>query len=506
MSSDKLDYSVDHNSVEEDLKSSLNNASKYGKILNLIRSPWGQVWIISIVCFCLPGMYNALSGMGGSGQVDPTVAANATVALLSVGAATGVFFAGPIVGWIGPTLSLFIGAWTYPLYSGALLNFNHHQNAAFVIASGAILGLGANFIWIPEGMIMTTYVEDESRGKAIALFWIIFNLGGGIGSLASFGINFHEKGGTVTDSTYIAYIVIMVFGWLLGSLLICPPSKLNSKYKGERVAKINQEHKEPFSFSKVVSVMKFTFKVATNWRVLSFVPMFFNANVFYSYQQNSVNGMTFDIRSRALNSSFYWFAQMFGGFIIGFVLDLKYFKRGTKVLIGWAILMVTGMVIWGGGLSFQLWNDKRTALGLIQDIDYTEKQAVGPIFLYIFYGMYDALWQGFCYWMIGTIAKSPVEGGIIVGTYKTCQCVGGAMAWRVNALGVAPKSQLAMNWGLTCGTLIIALPCVISFWRGSNDEKSQSEVGSIAAAQETTEDAVESKPAGEAKADENTKV
>lgn len=28
-------------------------------------------------------MYNALGGLGGSGQVDPTVAANATVALLS---------------------------------------------------------------------------------------------------------------------------------------------------------------------------------------------------------------------------------------------------------------------------------------------------------------------------------------------------------------------------------------------------------------------------------------
>lgn len=479
MSSDKLDYLVDHNSVEEELKSSLGNSSNYGKFLNVIRSPWGQVWIISIVCFCLPGMYNALSGMGGSGQVDPTVASNATVALLSVGAATGVFFAGPIVGWIGPTLSLFIGGWAYPLYSGALLNFNHHQNAAFVITAGALLGLGANFVWIPEGMIMTTYVKDEARGRAIALFWIVFNLGGGVGSLASLGINYHQAGGTVTDSTYIAYIVIMVFGWLLGSLLVCSPSKLNAKYKGERVAKVNKEQNKPFSLSKIVSVMKFTLKVATNWKVLCLIPMFFNANVFYSYQQNSVNGMTFDIRSRALNSALYWFAQMFGGFFIGFILDLKYFKRGTKVLIGWILLMVTGMVIWGGGLSFQIWNDKRLALGLKQDVDFTEKQAVGPIFLYIFYGMYDALWQGYCYWMIGTIANSPIEGGIIVGTYKTMQCVGGAMAWRVNALKVAPKNQLAMNWGLTCGTLIIALPCVINFLKNdavSEPEKTESDI------------------------------
>lgn len=45
---------------------------------------WTQIVLVSLVCFCLPGMYNAISGMGGSGQLDPTVAANASVALLSV--------------------------------------------------------------------------------------------------------------------------------------------------------------------------------------------------------------------------------------------------------------------------------------------------------------------------------------------------------------------------------------------------------------------------------------
>lgn len=45
--------------------------------------PWTQIILISFICFCCPGMYNALGGLGGSGQVDPTVAANATVALLS---------------------------------------------------------------------------------------------------------------------------------------------------------------------------------------------------------------------------------------------------------------------------------------------------------------------------------------------------------------------------------------------------------------------------------------
>lgn len=478
----KSDVNVSNQS-DEDLSSSASKSqvpaldtgsnSIFSKVVGSIRSPWGQVWIISFVCFCLPGIYNALSGLGGSGQVDSSVAANGLVALLSVGAATGVFFAGPLISWIGPRLSLALGGWTYALYSGSLLNYNHKQNAAFIYGSAAILGLGANMIWIPEGTIMTSYVKDEDRGKAIAVFWMIFNLGGGIGALASLGLNFDNASSTVTDSTYVAFIVIMLFGWVLGAVCICNPAQLNAKYTGERISKVNRDHKEIFSFSKILDTAKFTFKTLSNWKFLSFVPMFFYANVFYSYQQNSVNGMTFNIRTRSLNSALYWIAQMVGGFLIGFVLDLKYFKRGQRVVVGWIILFVTGMVIWGGGLRFQLWNDERIAKGFFQDLDFSDREAVGPMFLYIFYGMYDALWQGYCYWLMGYISNSPAESGILVGTYKTFQCTGGAMSYRINALDVKLMSQLALNWGLTGGTLLIALPSALCLFR--EDKKGLSE-------------------------------
>jgi hypothetical protein len=35
-------------------------------------SPFAQLIIVSFVCFLCPGMFNALSGMGGGGQVDAT--------------------------------------------------------------------------------------------------------------------------------------------------------------------------------------------------------------------------------------------------------------------------------------------------------------------------------------------------------------------------------------------------------------------------------------------------
>lgn len=69
-------------------------------------------------------MYNALTGLGGSGQVDPTVAANANVALLAATAGTALFVVGPIFSIIGPRACWLIGGWTYAMYAGSLWNFN----------------------------------------------------------------------------------------------------------------------------------------------------------------------------------------------------------------------------------------------------------------------------------------------------------------------------------------------------------------------------------------------
>jgi len=205
------------------------------------------------------------------------------------------------------------------------------------------------------------------------------------------------------------------------------------------------------------------------------LPLFFSANVFYSYQQNEVNGKTFNIRTRSLNGALYWIAQMIGGLVIGLILDMPWFNRNMRARIGWAVLIVTGMAIWGGGYAFQLWENKRIAQGLIQDIDYTQGNiSTGPIILYIFYGGYDALWQGFAYWLIGTESNSTARAAVLVGAYKTFQATGGAMAWRINALHKSPLTQLGMNWGLCIGSLIVVLPTV---WTVSNHTTVEAEAG-----------------------------
>ncbi|ESK91166.1 mfs [Moniliophthora roreri MCA 2997] len=431
-------------------------ASRSG-LYNYWRSPTIQILLISFICFCCPGMYNAISGLGGSGQLDSTVAANANVALLASTAASALFLVPPIFDTFGPRTCLLIGGWTYPLYSGSLLCYNHTHNASFVIASGAILGLGASFLWVAQGAIMVSYPLADWKGRAIALFWIIFNLGGGIGSFISFGLNFHSRSGTVSDGTYGAFMAIMFLGWLL-SLLILPPHKVlrsDGTFAGSPA---------PEGSFKALDSLKHelsNFRHALgNWRILLLIPMFFCANFFYSYQQNSVNGDTFTLRTRSLNGSMYWIAQMFGGLVIGLLLDIKFLSRPGRAKLGWIFVFITGMVIWGGGLAFQRWNSRQ---GRKQWLDFSETRTfIGPFWLYFFYGAFDAFWQSYCYWMMASLADSPQAAAKFVGLYKTFQASGGAVAWRINALHYPAMTQFTINWSLVGSAMVIAIPSVLA--------------------------------------------
>ncbi|XWW96343.1 hypothetical protein V2A60_004316 [Cordyceps javanica] len=458
------------------LNSQSDNATpKRRGLPSLFSDPWTQILIISFISFCNPGMYNALTGMGGSGQVNGTVAANSNVATHACTAVAALPLVGTFYRYLGPRVSLLLGGWTYALYAGSLLNFNRTKNGPFVIASGALLGLGAAFFWVAQGTIMVTYTTDSTRGRAIGLFWVIFNLGAAIGSLASFGLNFHSKSGTVTDSTYVAYIVVMLFGWTL-SALVLSSGDLSTKYTGTRIRHETQR----MSWKSIRSTLVETAKVILSWRNLCLYPMFFTANVFYSYQQNNVNGTTFTLRTRSLNGALYWMAQMFGGLLMGFVLDSSFSRKATRARTGWLVLLVSGMAIWGGGYKFQLWNDARMSRGHKQDIDYTHGTIfLGPMFLYIFYGAYDSFWQTFCYWTIGAQSHSPVVNAVVVGAYSALKPAGGAMAWRVNAEGYSAMTQFAMNWGMAIGSLLIAIPTVLVTGKVSDLEADASEVEEV---------------------------
>jgi len=432
-------------------------------------SSWAQIILTSLVAFCLPGMYNALSGMGGGGNVNPHVSAQSTVALTATSAASYFFVCVPVFEIIG-VRAMGLGGWTYALYSGALLNFSIRGNGAFVVASGALLGMGSAFFWLVQGAVMIAYPLPHEKGRAIAAFWIIFNLGGMIGAFIAFGQNFDKPNqGTISNSTYWAFIAIMLFGAVLSWFLVVPWKVYRSDGSVAGANPALHQHSETFG-QKVVRIIKreivSLLAIRHEKRVFFLIPMFFAANWFYSYQQNIVNGLSFDLNGRTLNSALYWGAQMFGGFAIGWVLDMPWFNRPRRALVGWAFVFIFGNAVMGGGLAFENLRERNP-----QDfINFHSGQYAGPAILYFCYGMLDALWQGLSYWLLGAMCSTPQQAGKLVAIYKVSQSVGAAIAYQLTVDNLNGRKQYISNWCIIAATLLVALPAVLRISEPTDEE------------------------------------
>jgi len=153
-------------------------------------SPPFQLTLVAFVCFLCPGMFNAVNGLGAGGQFDASTADNANVAVYATFSVVG-FFAGTICNRLGIRWTLSLGGLGYFLYISSYLSYNHNANAGFVIFAGALLGVCAGMLWAAQGAIMMSYPPEESKGRYISWFWMIFNLGAVIGGLYVFSVSPH---------------------------------------------------------------------------------------------------------------------------------------------------------------------------------------------------------------------------------------------------------------------------------------------------------------------------
>ena len=201
----------------------------------------------------------------------------------------------------------------------------------------------------------------------------------------------HSTKGTVDNGTYIAFLVLMAVGFVLCWGLA--DSKYIMRKDGSRVIVI----KNPTWKSELLGLWE---TLRSDSYIILLFPMFLASNWFYGYHFNSVNGAYFTIRTRALNSLLYWLMQMVGAFIFGQLLDLKSFSRPMRARINFGLIFLITLGIWGGGYAFQrqytremVKHDKNFV-----KTDFMDGGYIGPMFLYMFYGFYDAAFQTCAYW------------------------------------------------------------------------------------------------------------
>lgn len=415
-----------------------------------------QTVMLAFCVFMLPGMFNALTGIGAAID-DVTTADHANVALYCTFCAVG-FFAGSIVNVVGPKLCLAFGGVGYMIYSGSLLSFLHNRNKGFVIFAGAFLGVCAGCLWAAQTTLMMSYPSESRKGTGIMVFWVIFNLGGVIGSIVPLANNIGNEGSSVNDGTFIAFIILMFCGVCI-ALTLLPMDKV---YRDDGTKVMNQRNmhwkEEIFGVFEVIKKQPI---------ILLLFPMFFASNWFYTYHFNGVNLARFNVRTRSLNSLLYWLSQMVGAGFVGLVLDMKKFKRSTRARIGYAFVVFISFVIWGGGYRFQAeyTRDDMTS-GRIALLDFTDSGYGGPVVLYIFYGIFDAIFQTYIFWILGALSNNPKTMALYGGMYKGVQSAGAVIMWSLDSHKVSYMAMFGSSWGLILGSLAVGFPLI--FYRISD--------------------------------------
>lgn len=448
-SDDQFDhYELKQHTPEEIASSGKWYDQRYIKGLPQFSNAMVQIVLLSFIIFLTPGCFNAITGIGGSGIEDHSVADNASVALYSTFATVGMI-GGVICNIIGPRYCLLFGGTGYFVYTASLLCYHYTKNAGFCIFAGAYLGVCASLTWAAQGTIIMSYTTEDRKATAIMVFWVIFNLGAVIGSVIPLAQNINSGESYVNVGTWVAFLVLIALGVFL-SVFLLPIDKVYKSNGTKVIAK---------QYPKISEEIKGMFRVLIKEPKIYFMfPMFAASNWFYTYQFNAVNAARFNIRTRSLNSLLYWFAQMVGAIIIGLLLDSKY-KRSTRARLGWAVVFLLGIGIWAGGLKFQLGYTRESAPSL-ELLDFKDGAYIGPMFLYIFYGIYDAIFQSFILWVLGTLSNNPKKTALYASFYKALQSAFAAIVWRLDALGTSYMGLFGSSWGLVIGSLLIAAPLV----------------------------------------------
>ncbi|KAA1469677.1 MFS general substrate transporter [Dentipellis sp. KUC8613] len=439
--------------------------------------PITQVVLLGFACFMGPGMFNALNGLGAGGQLDATTSANANVAVYSTFAGIG-FFAGTINNYLGSRITLFLGSMGYALYVGSYLATNIHPGAgAFVIVAGAILGLCAGLLWTAQGSLMMAYPTEGQKGMFIGIFWSIFNLGGVVGASVAFGQNFHSKANAVGNGTYIGFLVLTIIGVTI-PLFMADPNKM-IRTDGTKVTTPRQPHWKTEFYGLFIALK-------TDPMIMLLFPMFFASNWFTTWQFNDYNAALFNIRTRSLNELVYWIAQIFGSLMIAVLLDQPRLRRRFRAFAGWTVLflMVFAAHIWA--YFYQKNYTRESIPNDAQKMDLNDKPFIGRVFLYIVFGMLDAMWQTTAYWMMGAMSNDTAKLAYFAGFYKSIQSAGAAGVWRADAVKLPYMNIFLSTWCLLVGGLIFALPMIYLRVKDTTDDADET----IAHLDEYTEHAV----------------
>ncbi|OJA20075.1 hypothetical protein AZE42_02475 [Rhizopogon vesiculosus] len=398
-----------------------------------------------------------------------------------------------------------LGAWGYSLYIASFLVVDIHPGAsAFIVVSGAILGICSAFLWTAQGSLMMAYPIEAQKGMFISIFFTIFNLGGVVGSAVAFGSNFKSTSNSVSKGTYVCFLVLTLVGAFL-PLFMANPDKV-ARTDGTRVNRArNPSWKTEF--------INLYMALKTDPCIILLFPMFFASNYFNIWQYNDYNGAIFSMRARCLNNAMSWASQIFGSIFIGyFILDRKKLRRRIRAFYGWLLVFFLIFVVHVWAYFYQkTYTRAEEAATDAYKIDIMDKSYSAYVWVMIFYGFLNSTWQTYAYWLMGAMSNDPAKLAVYMNIFlstwcltvtgmviaapmvylrvtdqtdvkwdehsydasmtipdaaqqshadKSLQSAGAAGAWRADAVGTPYMNIFLSTWCLTVAGMVIAAPMV----------------------------------------------
>ncbi|OQS06786.1 DUF895 domain-containing protein [Thraustotheca clavata] len=140
--------------------------------------------------------------------------------------------------------------------------------------------------------------------------------------------------------------------------------------------------------------------------------------------------------------------QMVAAYVFGnYVMDKESLSRQLRGKLGLGIAIFVTFLAWILGVILQKDYDRDNKH--YDHIDFTDSsRAAFPMIVFLLYGLVDAIYQNYVYWVIGAMSNDPLELARFVGLYKAFQSAGGAISWKVDVWGVDYMTQLIVDWAL----------------------------------------------------------
>ncbi|EER16176.1 conserved hypothetical protein [Perkinsus marinus ATCC 50983] len=431
------------------------------KSVSWLSRGYSQVVITGIIAFCCPGFFNAMQGLGGAGNANPSANDPANIALYVCFAVFG-YFGGFFFNLLGPRILMAAGGILYAFYAACAYISGHVAGTGWLfVLAGALLGFGAGWLWTAQGALMMAYAPENKKGHYITTFWVIFNLGGFIGGILQFALNFDTETGTANAASYFVFIAIMAVGAVMALFLLRDPKKVVLEDGSHAVITPAKGVKQEFIDAASVILDK---------NMILLLILFFGSNYFYTYVFNCVNGVLFTIRTRGLNSALYWLAQMFGAWCTGILLDNVKYSLRTRGIQGFFFVFICFNIIYGLGCYLQYgymggYDRYTNVVGDDEKLDLTDSKYWYPCIVYLLYGFGDSIVQTFSYWVMGAIAGENASlAARYTGLYKGIQSIGAAISWTVDLPGIhaAYTTQFWICWVL----FLVGMPTTFIACRG----------------------------------------